>query len=663
MLDSGPSNSQDSLNDKVAIAAPVISTLALLGVVLQYVQTILARSYGLPYRDKEVLGKWAQYARPKWGFFRVEVEYGAPIIFLAANNNENGPQEGIRWYVDGSHESCVQTRVEDPAADPEFSQTGITRERVHTVKHELAAWIHLISATQKMERDSKIWENNKWRQANMQQPPLPKVVSLAVNIQPMKRSFDKHPATGRPYATTATCHIIELCAVLGIYWKEFDRDNNKYRAEGNGYSVLGSRINDFGLVFTFEKPGWPQFKKNRVIPTAEVKELCFGNVPTFYRPEKEDVHWKQPVNEQVNLKTLQLGSRAEIAETLNLIRCNEYTTQCYSDPKQKQSYLKSLECSQDHFIRETGHSPTSVFALNKQAFSLRRLLTHFSTLLDREIAQGHTFNTELVNSIHARARKLDDELPHQEGDFSPEHLNNLHSTIDYLGSSILSDTQNAKDVVLDVLRRHVQEVLLVINTTNESGSNQAQPQLTIPKDPSIPIKSEISFSDLLQVPHEKRESSLIDKYFYDIRPRVMNVNVNNTSLQHPHDQQAAKASKSIHDQQKQQETEMTNMTPTTQNPDWQPGLPRHGTTFSTSTMPFSRSETWATNTGTMAPGATAGGTPPPPLPSRIEVQRNTIWCALVFRMICWLMLHDFDKKDVQLLKSELMGSRLSVFIV
>jgi hypothetical protein len=31
--------------------------------------------------------------------------------------------------------------------------------------------------------------------------------------------------------------------------------------------------------------------------------------------------------------------------------------------------------------------------------------------------------------------------------------------------------------------------------------------------------------------------------------------------------------------------------------------------------------------------------------------------------IVWLIQHDFDKKDVQLPKSELMGSRLSVFIV
>ncbi len=38
------------------------------------------------------------------------------------------------------------------------------------------------------------------------------------------------------------------------------------------------------------------------------------------------------------------------------------------------------------------------------------------------------------------------------------------------------------------------------------------------------------------------------------------------------------------------------------------------------------------------------------------------WCTLVFRMLCWLLLHDFNKTDVQISKSELVGNRLPVFI-
>lgn len=47
----------------------------------------------------------------------------------------------------------------------------------------------------------------------------------------------------------------------------------------------------------------------------------------------------------------------------------------------------------------------------------------------------------------------------------------------------------------------------------------------------------------------------------------------------------------------------------------------------------------------------------------IEFQRLVIWYTLVFRMICWLILHDFDKSDLQLPMSDTMGSRQPVFIV
>ena len=332
-------DNNDDREVNVAIAALVISVLALLGVVLQYVQAIIGRTNGLWIRDEAVMGKWAAHAQLKWSWFLGEVQYEAPIIFLAPTNNKRGPVAGEIWYVDGSQESCEKTRVEQPRG-LDASKGLEVRERVHTVQKELATWIVAIGAAQKMERDSKEWEGRKWRNLGEQPPSLPETISLAVAIQPMTRSFDKHPAVNRPYASTTICHIIELCAVLGIYWKEFDRGNDKYRAEGNGYSLLGMRVADFGLVFTFEKPGWPRFEKNRVIPTSEVKELSFGNVPTLYRPKEEDRHWGEPINEQTDgLKTLQLGSRTEIAETLNLIRCNEYTTQCYSDSTKKHVHL------------------------------------------------------------------------------------------------------------------------------------------------------------------------------------------------------------------------------------------------------------------------------------------------------------------------------------
>ena len=43
-------------------------------------------------------------------------------------------------------------------------------------------------------------------------------------------------------------------------------------------------------------------------------------------------------------------------------------------------------------------------------------------------------------------------------------------------------------------------------------------------------------------------------------------------------------------------------------------------------------------------------------------QRSTIWVSLMFRMLCWLLIHDFDKADVRVVPSDLKGSRMPVFI-
>jgi hypothetical protein len=42
--------------------------------------------------------------------------------------------------------------------------------------------------------------------------------------------------------------------------------------------------------------------------------------------------------------------------------------------------------------------------------------------------------------------------------------------------------------------------------------------------------------------------------------------------------------------------------------------------------------------------------------------REAIWVCLMFRMICWFLLHDFHKMDINIVPSELMGSRMPVFI-
>lgn len=56
----------------------------------------------------------------------------------------------------------------------------------------------------------------------------------------------------------------------------------------------------------------------------------------------------------------------------------------------------------------------------------------------------------------------------------------------------------------------------------------------------------------------------------------------------------------------------------------------------------------------------AGVKPPEPMS---EDKVNEIWCTLVFRMLCWLQLHEFHKMDIQVSKSDAYASRIPVYIV
>jgi hypothetical protein len=49
-------------------------------------------------------------------------------------------------------------------------------------------------------------------------------------------------------------------------------------------------------------------------------------------------------------------------------------------------------------------------------------------------------------------------------------------------------------------------------------------------------------------------------------------------------------------------------------------------------------------------------------PDESKNKKTVLWFGLMFRMICWFLLHDFDKMDVNMMNSALKGSRMPVFI-
>jgi hypothetical protein len=388
---SGSSVSDNSLSrgDIVAIAALVISLVALIATAAQVAQQYYASASGYSNCGEKVMGEWSltkrRIFRPTE--LRFEVQFEAPIIFLAPPNNTHGPVEGQPVsYIDGSTASYKKIRVLPPDEDKKRQKNLSEKDRIHTADNEHATWITLLQAIQRMEGDSRQWEQEEYKRKPPRigapnGPPAFSLHTLAVGVQSKKRSWDSMPSSVRkPYATTTMCHIIEMTAVLGLYWVEFNRHNDRYRAEGNGYIMNGSNVLDLGIMFTFQVCGKSKFKENRLIPVDEVKELCFGFVPTIFRDQTDVRRLDFPIDEARDLSTMQLGSKDGIAETLTLIGCNTNTIN-YFLRHENHSHLfpgqlvfLSLDpsnCTEESLTTATNQWPSKFSACSREPSTLR----------------------------------------------------------------------------------------------------------------------------------------------------------------------------------------------------------------------------------------------------------------------------------------------------
>ena len=326
---SNSSNGSMDAGTITSVVALVISLVALIATTLQVLQQYYASAQGYSNCNEKVMGLWAKatWRKFRWSELRFQVLFEAPVIFVAPPDNKKRPvPDSDIWYMDGGDESYAKTRTMKPDAEDNAHALQASRESIHTADNELASWVTLLSALEKMEKESRAWETNTKTKAGPHRIAT-YIPTMAIAVQSKIRSWDSMPNVKKPYATTTISHLIEMAAILGIYWQEFDRKADQYRAEGNGYILSGSVVNDLGIVFTFEKMGRPKFQENRVIPRDEVKELCFGFVPTIFRETSGSMESPLDIDamKQGEMDTLQLGSHHEIAETLVLIGCDTQT--------------------------------------------------------------------------------------------------------------------------------------------------------------------------------------------------------------------------------------------------------------------------------------------------------------------------------------------------
>ncbi|SPJ92799.1 uncharacterized protein FTOL_13764 [Fusarium torulosum] len=197
--------------------------------------------------------------------------------------------------------------------------------------NEAATWEKLLNECRKMESDSQDWEKLSWRvQHGTNQPDIQGNAALTVGVQ---RNSGKPPpnkgskTTQATFAITSMRQLIELVAFFGLHWIVFD-SHRRYYAAGNGLTLDGVREEGIGFVFQLQRTG-PSLSAKRVIPALEIRELCFGAIPTFYRAVKLDETYSVPLDTPRNLETLRLSTRDKVTKTLFTIGCNGRSIRAY----------------------------------------------------------------------------------------------------------------------------------------------------------------------------------------------------------------------------------------------------------------------------------------------------------------------------------------------
>ncbi|UKZ84004.1 hypothetical protein TrVFT333_011820 [Trichoderma virens FT-333] len=598
-------SSTDNTELILAVVALIISILAFVIAILQALQQYFASATGYSSCSEAVIGKWSRFSRRQmlWSEFRIEVHFETPVLFVARPENTRGPlgnDEDFRQEdrkiirLDGSHANLKYT----PSTE-EFNeqQKKNKQQAVRTADNENATWCHMLMAIYQMEKESRSWQKESLGYQPPCDPSPPH--SLVVCMQRKKRVWDSIPqGLSKPYATTTISHLIEIAAMLGIHWKNFDLDNDRYRAQGNGFVLYGSYIDNLGISFTFQKQGPTVFGQNRIIPNHDIKQLCFGLAPTILHREmliNVDGHGTHV--------TLQLGSFAEIADTLAEFGCDNNTIGYFrKNPEEaRHAHLYPVPFEILGMVGQILHIEDTAFRMlpnptvyfwEPNTFSLPTLTSNIVAIL-RE-TQTETTNMEENDQISQLLDWCDESTEQIEKPPNGSLHTDISGTtaankIAHLRGGIELCDHYLKEVdmviIYQVVRVHIQEVLGMLNEKPGDG-----------------LEDENQDSNIIN----EFDSATVDEKHH-LLARLYCTSVRHNVIETVH-------------KQRSQYSQKTNTQVTIAN----------DMVDSEATM---------------------------------KRDINEIWCTLIFRMLHWLQLHDFHKKDIQVSKRDAYDSRIPVYIL
>ncbi|KAL5585449.1 hypothetical protein FOVSG1_014838 [Fusarium oxysporum f. sp. vasinfectum] len=546
-----------------------------------------------PNCGENVMGRWHQSRTKAWRpkEFRTEIQFEVPVIFVTTSKIDKGPIDGADvFFIDGTRKSLDDTWTDlEPPPTGTFTKTG------RFIKNERATWLSLLSSLQKMENESQNWT----RQQIMGLRPRPASATailtsiagkhtLNVALQREKKSWDDMPPSiNRPYATTSMSSLIEMLAMLGIYWKDFNTFHHVYQAEGNGFLVKGHKISGLGIMFHFQALEKAVFEGNRTIPTKAVTRLAFGQLPTIFTEGYPEYKSSNTLYEWPNAG---LGSRTEIAETLSSFGCGRKAVNYFLRDGAVTSHVFPVTFELIGMIGQVFHIKDLCFRYvpnpcycvwSTRGFSLPKLLAAYQHHIqeDPEMAIGQLFVH--VNNVFAPRTGIRPDAGTPQN-YTWQAQDALHSVLDEL-DELLKEYSMPKHgsprayLGLEIVGAHFEELLSQMNSMSSTSA----------------------FPRFEGANAANKEDILMKAYFQQILPAVLR-------------------SASI---------AFFNL----KNADSE----------------FQVVKGEAAQTAEYAGYLRAA---------------KEVWCTFVLRMICWLMLHEFHRDDVQIQKGNLFGSDMPVYI-
>ncbi|KAI0157133.1 hypothetical protein GGR52DRAFT_191033 [Hypoxylon sp. FL1284] len=617
----------------ITFAALIVSSIQLL---YQYYTNVSLNALGARNCNERVMGPWARATRRRfrWLELRFEIIFESPVLFVAPAFNKRGPVVGQPiWYIDGSEQSHQVTRTapidsRDAAMSPRT--TGV-RQSVNVE----ATWVMLLQNLQFMESESKTWHDRVSRN-NIGVPRVDPDAyfagrTLAVGVQAQTLSWDFVPNFKKPFATSNISHIVEIAAMLGIHWTMWDPAADRYRAEGNGFVLLGSFVADQGIVFQLIKHDRTTFGENRLIPSNDIKRLCFGFAPTLYKPDEMAIAYGKETDKVLYtdpiLPLLRLGSRQEIMETLTDIGLPIHISEYFLSEDARVSHLFPVvfdvlgmlgrSISVEGCSYRMLPNPT-VFRYDRRRFQTQRLLLEFKARFDSMVREPglDKWAWEAIGAIQSSLQRLYPYLQDPSvDDYSPVLLDTLRSIVETLdfhlkdpvSEGILSETavleaehNHVETTVLNVVRDHM--ACIVADLRRRPSRLVDKVPLGGRNDDGARERGYVRF--------------LFDRCRYATVHRFRSFDALHESLDHY-----------------------------VTLPGWltSPEMSSMGRIDSDDDEDEDDgSDSW------WKPHAR---------------RREITWCLLVFRMLCWLQLHDFHRDDVMIPRNATFGSRMPVYII